>query len=195
MKILLLGTQTRCLLPALGGHDLRESVEPLHPARVELWRPDWIISFNYRHILSPEVLQLVRGKAINIHISLLPWNRGSDPNFWSWVENSPKGISIHRMAKGIDTGRIIAQEEVFFGSGETLRSSYVKLIETSKRVFSKTWPQIELGTFSEIQQDGRGSYHRTRDLEPHRHLLVNGWDTSCNLLCEYGQENGLWVNL
>ncbi|MCL0081308.1 hypothetical protein M1N64_03665 [Peptococcaceae bacterium] len=45
-----------------------------------------------------------QGRAINLHISFLPWNRGADPNFWSFIENAPVGVSIHYLDEGIDTG-------------------------------------------------------------------------------------------
>ena len=40
-------------------------------------------------------------------MSFLPYNRGSHPNFWSFVENTPKGVSIHEVSNGIDDGDII----------------------------------------------------------------------------------------
>lgn len=193
MKILLLGSHAMGLSSYLDGHDLLISVDPLQESLVKLWQLDWIISFGYRHILTPNMLEAVNGQALNVHISLLPWNRGSDPNFWSWIENTPKGVTVHRMNEDIDRGRVIYQEEVTFDSPETLRSSYEKLIKTSIDVFTQAWKQIESGELSGTEQVGRGSYHRSSDLNALRHLLVDGWDTPCEFLSEHGRKNGLWI--
>ena len=72
---------------------------------------DFIVSYGYRYILPYEVLRHFSGRAINLHISLLPYNRGADPNFWSFVDNTPKGVSIHYMDTGLDTGKVITQKK------------------------------------------------------------------------------------
>ena len=46
---------------------------------------DFIVSYGYRHILSKNILDLLPNKIINLHISYLPYNRGADPNFWSFM--------------------------------------------------------------------------------------------------------------
>ena len=48
--------------------------------------PDFIISYNYKYIISKEIIDCVKGKAIILHISFLPYNRGSHPNIWSFLE-------------------------------------------------------------------------------------------------------------
>ena len=51
---------------------------------------DLIISYGYRHIFTNSFLKKVSAPIINLHISFLPFNRGAHPNFWSFVENTPK---------------------------------------------------------------------------------------------------------
>ena len=75
---------------------------------------DLVITFNYRKILDKNILKKLKRPAINLHISYLPFNRGCHPNFWSFVENSPKGVTIHEIDKGIDTGPIIYQKKISF---------------------------------------------------------------------------------
>ena len=52
---------------------------------------DFIISFGYKHIIEKEILEKLKIPVINLHISYLPWNRGSHPNFWSFYESTPSG--------------------------------------------------------------------------------------------------------
>ena len=54
---------------------------------------NFIISYKYRYIINKEVIIHLRRKIINLHISFLPWNRGADPNIWSFIDNTPKGVS------------------------------------------------------------------------------------------------------
>lgn len=53
----------------------------------------FLISYGYRHIISQDVLSLFPNRAINLHISYLPYNRGADPNLWSFIEDTPKGVT------------------------------------------------------------------------------------------------------
>jgi len=105
--------------------------------------PDIIISYNYLHVIKQDVIDFMKERIINLHISLLPWNRGYDPNFWSFIENSPKGVTIHLLDKLIDTGDILLQKEVFFDDEkETLGSSYETLHDEMRLLFMDNWDDI-----------------------------------------------------
>ena len=63
----------------------------------------------------------------------MPYNRGSHPNFWSFVENTPAGVTIHEVDEGVDTGKIINQKQIVFDLNHeknklTFRSTYKILI-------------------------------------------------------------------
>ena len=102
---------------------------------------DFVVSYGYRHILKKALLDNFFNRAINIHISLLPWNRGAEPNLWSFLENTPRGVTIHYIDNGIDTGHILVQQEVKFVLDETLtlKTSYNKLNEVANELFKKYW--------------------------------------------------------
>ena len=138
---------------------------------------DFLISYGYRYILRPAVFERFGIKAINLHISLLPWNRGADPNIWSFLENTPKGVSIHVIDEGLDTGPILLQEEVTMDECETLRTSYNKLTNTIEQLFWNNWPLIRSGKIIPKQQPAGGSFHYKKDLNSYLYLLSEGWDT------------------
>jgi methionyl-tRNA formyltransferase len=138
---------------------------------------DMIISYGYRHIIGRELVDRFEGRIINLHISLLPWNRGADPNVWSFLEDTPKGVSIHYIDRGVDTGSILAQRAIELSASESLRSSYDKLTVAIGDLFAEKWPAIRVGEIVPKAQIGKGSYHRAKDLEPYRHLLAQGWET------------------
>ena len=75
---------------------------------------DLIISFGYRDIINNEIISLFKKPIINLHLSYLPFNKGAHPNFWSYIDNTPSGISIHEIDGGIDAGKIIYQKKIDF---------------------------------------------------------------------------------
>lgn len=149
----------------------------LTPEMVEQLSPSFIVSFNYRHLISEEVLQLMQGRVINLHTSLLPFNRGSAPNFFSFWDNTPKGVTIHLVDKGLDTGDILCQRELAFDEEqETFASSYDKLLEAIKELFQTNWEKIKTGKLVPCRQTGEGTCHRKRDLEAIREKYNFTWE-------------------
>lgn len=180
MNVLLLGPhrpQLMDFIQASGDRviEFEQAIDSLnHPVLQDI---DYIVSYGYRHIIRPEVLDRFFQKAINIHISLLPWNRGADPNLWSFLEDTPKGVTIHYIDRGIDTGDILAQKELFFQENETLRTSYEKLCQAGEALFMEKWPAIAQGRLNAFPQQGKGSFHYSKDRKPYEKLLTQGWDT------------------
>ena len=137
------------------------------------------VSYRCPNIIRKPVIDYLQGKIINLHISLLPWNRGSDPNLWSFLEDTPKGVTIHWLDEGLDTGDVLAQKEIVFDDpNETLMTSYNKLNEAISTLFSEKWSGIKDGTVVGEKQFDGGSKHMLKDKEILLHLLdKNGWDT------------------
>jgi len=115
---------------------------------------------------------------INLHISLLPWNKGADPNLWSFLEDTPKGVTIHYVDRGVDTGDILAQQQVDYLPEDTLRTSYDRLSKAIEDLFKRVWPDIRAGGLKSLPQPGGGTYHRLNDRAVFNYLLEEGWNTS-----------------
>jgi len=144
---------------------------------VEGLKPSWLISFNYRHMIPGEVLERMPGRVINLHTSLLPYNRGSSPNFFSFIENTPKGVTIHLMDQGLDTGDILCQRELVMNEEEeSFASSYGKLMEALTALFRENWSDIRDGKLKPVKQEGAGSYHRMRELDEIRRRVPFAWE-------------------
>ena len=149
---------------------------------------DFLISYGYRFILRKEILDLFPNRAINMHISYLPYNRGADPNFWSFIDGTPKGVSIHYLEEGVDTGDIIVQNKVFFDllDSETLASSYQKLQLEIQNLFFQYWDLIKNQKCDRTPQVGTGTAHRVKDKEHLLHLMEkDGWNTKLSVLDNY----------
>ncbi len=167
MNILFLGYTDSPLIEFLkkDGNNVIAVKEKISPEFIKKHQIDFIISYGYRHILKEDILNLLPGKIINLHISYLPYNRGADPNFWSFVENTPKGVTIHLIDKGLDTGDILVQEKLDLSEEETLRTSYEKLQNAILELFKKNWKKIKTGKIKPVKQIGKGTYHRKKDKE------------------------------
>ena len=159
------------------GNSIVRCEEKMNKEYIAKYEYDFLISFGYRYLISKEILNYFKWKAINLHISYLPWNKGADPNLWSILENTPKGVTIHQMDCGLDTGKILFQKEIFFDENDTLISSYGKLQTELVKLFKANWESIKGNNVTPQQQKGLGSYHKSSDKNSYQELLTNGWDT------------------
>ncbi|MFC1546663.1 formyltransferase family protein, partial [bacterium] len=153
---------------------------------IEYYKPDFLISYNYRYIIGEDILDLFKSKSINLHISLLPWNRGAFPNVWSFLHDTPKGVTIHILDEGIDTGDILIQKEVFIDeTKETLASSYNILHKSLQELFKENWMEIKLGKIIPKKQIGKGSLNYIRDFNVIKSILrAKSWDITIRELKE-----------
>lgn len=127
-------------------------------------QPELIISYNYKYVIKKDVIMYMKNRIINLHISLLPWNRGASPNLWSFLDDTSKGVTIHQIDEGLDTGDVILQKEIFFDeSKETLKSSYNKLHKEIQKLFKENWEEIKNYNIALKPQVGKGSLHFVRD--------------------------------
>jgi methionyl-tRNA formyltransferase len=139
--------------------------------------PSIVVVHGYRRILPPETLRALPATVVNGHISLLPWNRGADPNLWSVLEDTPTGVTIHHVDAGVDTGDVITQTPVEIDDDETLATSYQLLQRALSDLFATSWAAIRAGTAPRVPQPPGGSVHRVADRAAVEHLLTDGWDT------------------
>lgn len=183
MKVLLLGSESpacdavRAFLDA-AGEDVRAWTERASLDLIRDFSPDIIVSYSFRWLLPEEVFTFPRLGTVNAHISYLPWNRGADPNFWSHAEGTPKGVSLHYIDKGVDTGALIAREPVEFGEDDTLRTSYEKLHTRMRALLETWWPALRVGQATRVTQEPGGTLHFRKDREAFEQVLARrGWDT------------------
>jgi methionyl-tRNA formyltransferase len=167
------------------GHALKRAEEKLRVESLAGMPIELAVSFRYRHIIPPDVVRMLPGRLINLHVSFLPWNRGADPNLWSFIENTPKGVTVHFIDEGLDTGDIVAQRELELDiASETLATSYAKLNDAIIDLFLEVVPALLTKQATGVPQTpGAGSYHSLADRRKVEPLLVNGWDTPVSMLC------------
>lgn len=139
--------------------------------------PAFLVSYNYRHIIPGEILDYMEGRAVNLHTSFLPYNRGSSPNFFSFLDDTPKGVTIHEMTAGLDKGRILCQKEVSFDEEqETFASTYDKLQQEIMELFKANWEAIKSGSLEGFWPKEKGTYHTMKQLETFREEHPFSWN-------------------
>ncbi len=168
MKILYLGSNSPVLTFLRKEENVINTEEKITTEFIKYNDIELIISYGYRHIITSDILFLI--PAINLHISYLPFNRGADPNFWSFVEDTSKGVTIHMIDEKLDTGDILLQKEIIFSEFETLKTSYNKLQDEIQNIFINNWP--ELLKIKPIKQD-KGTYHNSSQKKQYVDFIDN----------------------
>lgn len=135
---------------------------------------DCLVSFGYKHILKQNVIDGFDCPIFNLHISYLPYNRGAHPNFWSFYDNTPSGVTIHLIDSGVDTGPIVKQKYVNFQeSDDTFAKTYSTLIENIENLFLEFLPSLLTDNWTAKKQRGIGTHHYKKDLPTN----FSGWNS------------------
>jgi phosphoribosylglycinamide formyltransferase-1 len=80
-----------------------------------------VVCAGYMHLLTPAFLDRFRERIVNVHPSLLPEFPGAraiDEALAAGVETT--GVTVHLVDEGLDSGPVIAQEQVPVEPRETL---------------------------------------------------------------------------
>lgn len=123
------------------------------------------ISAYFGYIFHQGVIDLFQRGIINLHGSLLPWNRGTNPNVWTIVDDTRAGVSIHYVDNDIDTGPLLVQREFPISHTTTGQELYSLTIDHMVSLFEESWPSIRDGLIRPKQQKGKGSFHKRDELD------------------------------
>lgn len=128
---------------------------------------DYIILAWWPFIIKKAVFSIPRLGTLNFHPSFLPYNRGKHYNFWTIVENSPFGVTIHFVNEHVDGGDILFQKSIPKTWEDTGESLYNKAQKAIINLFIKSFPYLEKGHLKRIKQRSKkGSFHHSKELEP-----------------------------
>ncbi len=69
---------------------------------------DIYIVFGASYIKGWLIDELIKSRAVNIHMGVSPYYRGSSCNFWALYDNRPNyvGATVHELSKGLDSGKM-----------------------------------------------------------------------------------------
>jgi methionyl-tRNA formyltransferase len=132
------------------------------PGAVDLGILAW-----WPYIIRGKLLEVPRLGYVNTHPSLLPNNRGKNPNFWSIVEECPFGVTIHKLDANVDSGPIIAQRQISYDWSDTGGSIYKRALTEMVDLFEQTYTNIRENTLvASPQAPATGSFHLSKELDP-----------------------------
>lgn len=103
----------------------------------------WIFLAGYMRIVGPTLLGAYEGRIVNIHPSLLPDFPGKDAIGDAYRAGVGKtGVTVHYIDEGIDTGPIIAQEEVVVEADDTLETLAQKIHAVEHELYPRVIREI-----------------------------------------------------
>jgi len=83
-------------------------------------QPDMIIMLGFSYRIPQEIYNIPCLGFYNVHFSLLPSYKGTDPIFWQMKNGETTGgITIHEVDDDFDSGKIVLQQVIPFIPGET----------------------------------------------------------------------------
>ena len=127
---------------------------PENVARLTEIAPDFLLSFYYRNMIKPQVLELARHGALNLHGSYLPKYRGRVPVNWAVINGETEtGATLHYMVEKPDAGDIVDRERVAIDFTDTAFDVFNKVTDAAVSVISRAWPQLRTGTAPRIPMD------------------------------------------
>jgi methionyl-tRNA formyltransferase len=128
--------------------------DPAFVAELRALRPEVIVVAAYGQILPPAVLDLPRFGCVNVHASLLPKYRGAAPIQWAILNNeSETGVTIMKMAAGLDTGDILSQRATPIDPDETAATLHDRLAAIGGELLTATLPAYAAGAITPQPQD------------------------------------------
>ncbi len=163
------GNRNKMVLSEVRKLALEHGIETAQPVRIrkdpeliERLReiaPDMIVVAAFGQILPKPVLDIPELGCINVHGSLLPKLRGASPMQAAVLEGlDESGVTIMRMAEGLDTGDMISKRVCCIKGKDFTEVSGI-LAEAGADLLAETIPRIADGTaVYEAQNDAEATY-------------------------------------
>ena len=117
-------------------------------------RLTWLFIIGWSQIASAEVLVSPRQGVLGMHPTLLPEGRGRASIPWAILKNlRSTGVTLFKLDEGVDTGPILAQQNVPISASETANDLYRSIASAHVSLIRSTWPNLVDGSFTLRPQD------------------------------------------
>lgn len=149
----------------VGGWAEANAVPMLTPSRlrdpeavlaVAALRPELLVLADYGRIVPPELLDLPRFGALNLHPSLLPRHRGATPIPAAILAGDAEtGVTLMQMDAGLDTGPVVAQWQVPLTGEETALELEERLARVAADLvteFLPRWLRRDLPVMPQLEE-------------------------------------------
>ena len=128
--------------------------------------------------LKPEIFNMPKIAAINVHPSLLPKYRGPNPYMQTiWRGEKESGVTFHLITEKLDAGGILAQEKVDIYDGDTGKELRSRTTFKARLLCAEIIEMLEQGPIEPvIQDDNDATYYK--DINPEEMTLNFKTETS-----------------
>lgn len=140
-----------------------EDFKKIYKGKVDIW--DMGILCWWPHIISEEIIKTTQLGLLNFHPSLLPWGRGKHPNFWTFVDKTPFGATIHWVNHSIDGGDIAYQSEIDKSWEYNAGDIYSKARACLLSMFKDNFSEICSGRAPRIKQSLKTKIRYSREID------------------------------
>ena len=121
-------------------------------------------------ILKKSVIDAFKIGIINLHLGLLPQNRGLDNIKWAILKNLKQGATIHLINEKVDHGRFILQTEIKVYKDDTLIDIFLRIQNLEQMLMIEALKILESGK-RDFQPLGDGNYFKAVPPEQERVLF------------------------
>ena len=141
------------------------------------------LSLEFDRIISPGLFKTKH--LFNIHFSLLPAYKGMYTSALPILHGNDKtGVTLHEIDHGIDTGKIIAQEEIKIENTDTARSLYVKYIKYGTELVVRNITNLIQNNYTCYKQSHEGSTYFGKKSIDYSNFQINYRQTAEQVIRE-----------
>ncbi|MBN2026432.1 MAG: methionyl-tRNA formyltransferase [Actinobacteria bacterium] len=146
--------------------------DPAFLALLEEQRPGLLLVADYGHILTGEILAFPSRGCLNIHPSLLPRYRGAAPIQRALMNGERvTGVTLMLLDEGMDTGDILAREEVVVEAGDNALTLRRKLAARGARMVVDAVPLYLAGDIVPRPQEDELATYADPIRKPEMHIM------------------------
>jgi methionyl-tRNA formyltransferase len=129
-------------------------------AELQRLQPALIAVAAFGQILPGRILELARFGCLNVHTSLLPKYRGAAPIQWAILnDESETGVTIMKMAAGLDTGDILTQQATPVLPEDNAETLHDRLAQLGAELLVRTIPDYVAGKIQPRPQGAGQATH------------------------------------
>lgn len=142
-----------------------ESLKDFNLKKVVGTVPDLNVVAQYGLMIPESIILAPKYETINVHTSLLPKYRGASPIQSALINGETEtGVTIMLMDKGMDTGPILAQQEIAIDPDDTYESLDKTMAIIGRDLLLQTIPKYISGeTKPKVQDDSKASICKKLD--------------------------------
>lgn len=176
MNILVLGEECSRLEKTLcdQGHRVYRTDRAVDKIFLSAGNFDFCVCLGYRHEHGILETTFPDGRLFNLHLGYWPYNCGAHPVFWSFYEDTPRGVTLFRIVGGTAEPilRQIADIDV---RTSTLKAARAQLLSVGEAMLTAHICEFLSQPCPPLICMEKGTSHDTHALMPHIFFLEQDW--------------------